>query len=384
MIATNNLPSAGSAQIDKDFDKIRILDVSYPAVGGKEYSITPAQLGSAIDAYGGGEAGTNTPSGINLGTGASIYKETTAGSMQFKTLLPGLGINLSTDASTITFTASAGGGTSTPSGINLGTGASIYRETTAGSMQFKTLLPGAGINLSVDASTISFTASAAGSLPNLTDITITSPAGSNVLSYNSAGSFWENKDVAALSFINNASALAEPSSGLDYVLVYNSATSQNRKVLLSNLFESKGPVVAVCSSSAGNSLAHNAVTIIDFETVAVDTHNAVTTGSGWHFTAPLDGHYQVQCFVRLDSSAEWAPGESFQLRAYIDGTPDRFLAYEAGHAGGANFLVSGGGPAVVSLTAGQALDVRGYQNSGSAQTISAGTNVAFINIFRIH
>lgn len=144
------------------------------------------------------------------------------------------------------------------------------------------------------------------------------------------------------------------------------------------------PVVAVCSSSAGNSIAHDTVTIIDFETVDVDTHNAVTTGAGWHFTAPLDGRYQVQCFVRLDQSADWATGESFQLRVYIDGTPDRFLAFEAGHASGMNFFVSGGGSAVVSLAAGQTLDVRGYQNSGVAQTISAGRNVAFISIFRIH
>jgi hypothetical protein len=100
-------------------------------------------------------------SGLNLGTGASIFTEVAGANMQFKTLLAGDGINLSADASMITIEASS----ALASGINLGAGASIYHETAASKMQFKSLLPGSGINLSANASTITIETSAAEYIP---------------------------------------------------------------------------------------------------------------------------------------------------------------------------------------------------------------------------
>lgn len=94
--------------------------------------------------------------GSNIGSGIGIYSATSGQNLEFRSILggPGVNVSLQSNTSSVVVTASA------PSATNLGTGASLYRETTASLMQFKTLLPGTGINLSADASTITIEASA--------------------------------------------------------------------------------------------------------------------------------------------------------------------------------------------------------------------------------
>jgi hypothetical protein len=49
------------------------------------------------------------------------------------------------------------------------------------------------------------------------------------------------------------------------------------------------PVIAVYRSVNGSTPS----TVIDYNTQDIDTHNAVTTGSGWVFAAPIEGYYEI-------------------------------------------------------------------------------------------
>lgn len=47
------------------------------------------------------------------------------------------------------------------------------------------------------------------------------------------------------------------------------------------------------SSTANASFADNSAEIVDYDTKVYDTHNAVTTGASWKFTAPKTGKYEI-------------------------------------------------------------------------------------------
>ena len=69
-------------------------------------SVSPTPVWIQIGA---GSTGGAAASGDSLGTGFAIFKETVASTLQFKSLIQGDGVNLSSGMSTITITASAGG-----------------------------------------------------------------------------------------------------------------------------------------------------------------------------------------------------------------------------------------------------------------------------------
>ena len=96
--------------------------------------------------------------GSNIGTGIGAYDSTVGQNLQFRSLLGGYGVNvtLQSNTSSIVVTASA------PSATNLGAGASLYHETAGSRMQFKSLLPGDGIDISADASGITIQSSISG------------------------------------------------------------------------------------------------------------------------------------------------------------------------------------------------------------------------------
>ncbi len=54
------------------------------------------------------------------------------------------------------------------------------------------------------------------------------------------------------------------------------------------------PVVfAMYGQQSGQSMTHGVAAVVNFETKIYDSHNAVTTGAAWKFTAPLPGLYRV-------------------------------------------------------------------------------------------
>lgn len=149
--------------------------------------------------------------------------------------------------------------------------------------------------------------------------------------------------------------------------------------------ERPAPVVAVYTTSAGQNIPNNSATVVDFGTQVVDTHNAVTTGAFWHFTAPLAGQYAVLVLVRFANTTNWAEHEQVFLRAFVDGTGGIVLGYRTGlDSSGTTAAMGVAGRGVVPLGAGGALDVRLFQGSGDALALQNDGNFNHISIFRIH
>lgn len=147
------------------------------------------------------------------------------------------------------------------------------------------------------------------------------------------------------------------------------------------------PVVAVYRTAAGQSIPSGGATntIVDFGTMIVDTHSAVTTGATWQFVAPLAGSYLVAAMVTFDFTTGWAEHEIARLRVAINGNLSAVLGEEEGRDFAASTqLFSVGGPAVVSLAAGDVLDVRALQVSGAALALVNNALFNHVGIFRIH
>lgn len=132
---------------------------------------------------------------------------------------------------------------------------------------------------------------------------------------------------------------------------------------------SQGSVVVAsyyCSTNQSTSTA----TPINFDTKEFDSAGAVTTGSGWKFTAPVSGTYLVNAFVVASSS------QSNQIFIYKNGSVYKNIGAINNGAGG----VYAPNSTTVFLNATESIDIRcnvttvtmigGALNSGVTSTLS--------------
>jgi len=166
-------------------------------------------------------------------------------------------------------------------------------------------------------------------------------------------------------------------------------------------------VVAASAFISAASVAASTSTPVNFDTVTYDTHAAVTTGSGWKFTAPVTGYYDVLGAITGSTSASmnfsiYKNGSLFQVvggSANISTAPTSFTGQVQLNAGdyidlrpGSNITFIGGsrgstgnasfvqisirtGPAVITAT--ESVNARYYSStssvSGSFGTITYST-----------
>jgi hypothetical protein len=89
-----------------------------------------------------------------------------------------------------------------------------------------------------------------------------------------------------------------------------------------------------------------------------DTHNAVTTGASWRFTAPIAGIYRVSATAAITAGPQ-------DIAVYKNGTITPSTLF------GANGTYSLSGSVSIQLLAGDYIDVR---PTASSYTAVAGTN----------
>jgi hypothetical protein len=136
------------------------------------------------------------------------------------------------------------------------------------------------------------------------------------------------------------------------------------------------PTVYASYNSATTSTLANA-TIIQWDTKLEDTHNAVTTGAGWKFTAPISGLYEVKCMVE-SVSGSWVAGNYIIFRAYINGNAKQgFGTSECANTGSSTVIAYGS--RVVRLAAGEYLQVKAF----TALTTTMYNNDADFNWIQI-
>lgn len=141
------------------------------------------------------------------------------------------------------------------------------------------------------------------------------------------------------------------------------------------------PIVAAYNTDAGQTITTGAaVAIVNFEDLIYDPQGLVTTGAGWAFTCPAAGLYLVTASVLFAASAAWASGERGLLQVFRNGSLAASLDRRDNFNTTNLAQLSGTAPALCA--AGDTLDVRVAQNSGSNIALNADAATCYVVIRR--
>ncbi len=126
------------------------------------------------------------------------------------------------------------------------------------------------------------------------------------------------------------------------------------------------------SSTLGQSIPNNLTTIVLYSTVVTDTDSGYSVGTG-RYTVPAGkgGHYLVCAIAQFSAAGAGAVAMQENLYLFQNGVTLSALDFESLNPGttyAANNCV--GGSSIVNAAPGDILDVRAYQNSGGAITLT--------------
>lgn len=132
------------------------------------------------------------------------------------------------------------------------------------------------------------------------------------------------------------------------------------------------------NTAAGQTIANNTETIVDFGTSVFDPQSTVTTGATWKFTAPTTGYYWISALIAYSNNTTGTRDLIVKKNGSSVGRLDNKLP----NATGNTFL---GGGLGVQMTAGDFIDVRTSQDAAAAASInlSADANNNHVTIFKI-
>lgn len=190
--------------------------------------------------------------------------------------------------------------------------------------------------------------------------------------------FTTKGDLAVATAADTAARLAVGTNG--YVLIADSAQATGVK----------WGVPTICAAryknNATQEIASGAATdeIVQYDASVFDSDSAVTTGASWKFTVPTGkgGYYIVSASATLTSTSGWGVGEKAYLRLYKNNSADAYLCVRNMNTNG-TFSVWLGGAAVISLAAGDYIDVRIYQDNDAAINITNDGDSNHIAIARL-
>jgi hypothetical protein len=128
-------------------------------------------------------------------------------------------------------------------------------------------------------------------------------------------------------------------------------------------------------TNAGQSIPNATTTLVNFDSRSYDTHGAVTTGAGvWNFRAPASGIYE------LNATCSYAGNftSSSLIVIHKNGTYFSGAFEQPGTAAAACRIVD-----TIELLAGETIDVRIRQGSGSAQSLWTSPGYNYVSIRRL-
>jgi hypothetical protein len=145
----------------------------------------------------------------------------------------------------------------------------------------------------------------------------------------------------------------------------------------------KQRVVAKYSKGNNQALATATETRIDFENKVIDTHNAVTVGASWVFTAPKTSNYRVSFFCRLAVESGFQIGEEAYALLYKNASASEYLDFWYPHQSSVALPAVLKGTTIIDMAAGDSLHIKVFQNSGFTVNTSATTGIPSISIEEI-
>lgn len=140
--------------------------------------------------------------------------------------------------------------------------------------------------------------------------------------------------------------------------------------------------VANYSTNAGQTISTGTVTIVDFEDKITDTHNAVTTGASWKFTAPSTGNYQVNATNLFVATTGWAENEEINIYVYKNGIIFREMGRTNGHDA-SSASVGAHGSTIVPMLKGDYIDVRIKHDLGSSLALLSDSLYNHVSIAQL-
>jgi len=126
----------------------------------------------------------------------------------------------------------------------------------------------------------------------------------------------------------------------------------------------------VASRYYATSSSFTSPNIINFDTMSIDTHNTVTVGGSWKFTAPVSGIYRVSSGVYFTGSS----GSFCSVAIRKNGTNYARQTSYGGNTANQNAYISD----IVSLNAGEYIDIYGVTNL-SGLSLDAGEDT-FVSV----
>jgi hypothetical protein len=119
--------------------------------------------------------------------------------------------------------------------------------------------------------------------------------------------------------------------------------------------------------------------IVNFVTKDYDTHNAVTTGASWKFTAPISGKYSIKAI--LSTSVSVNSMDRWFLMIYKNGSLAQYIGVSRAWAT-TTAILNPFGSCEINLNAGDYIDLRVDSTTATASlTVSDETN--WISIVRV-
>jgi hypothetical protein len=124
-----------------------------------------------------------------------------------------------------------------------------------------------------------------------------------------------------------------------------------------------GEPLVVMAYAATSTLTNGVATKLLW-TEEVDTNGVFASST---FTAPSDGIYSVNASCLIGPATEFSGGEYFDLIIYVNGTPARYNRVTPDNT--TSHYVQNDISSFLSLSAGDTVDIYGWQNSGAGQPV---------------
>lgn len=138
-------------------------------------------------------------------------------------------------------------------------------------------------------------------------------------------------------------------------------------------------VTASYNSDADQTVGISTTTVVNFGSKDFDSHDAVTIGASWKFTAPAPGKYLVSTTVCNGGSESYVDQAQRAVNLYKNGSQHKSIAVVRQQgAVAAKRLGALGGSVLVSLVAGDFIDIR-FTNGDVSNTHAVTFNVLFTN-----
>jgi len=242
-----------------------VTTMNFTGPGVTASQTSPGVVQIAVTGGGGGE--TNTAS--NLGAGEGVFSTKVGADLQFKSLVAGTNVSLSSDANTITISSTGGGSGETNTASNVGAGGvGVFKQKTGADLEFKNINSGEGISVTNDAG---------------------------------------NDEIDVAVNVNGLAAEASLDGAADFVMVYDTSAGGHRKALLNNLPTGGGGEANTASNVGGETELFKQKSGIDLQ------FRTLVAGSNVTLTQNADT-------VEIAASGSGGAGTEFRFKLPAAGT----------------------------------------------------------------